>query len=246
MRRIRADLHNHSCLSPCGDLSASPIKIAERAAAVGTHLIALTDHNSARNCPAFAEACARHDLIPLFGTETTTQEEVHLLSIFATVEEAEDWGAWVYERLPDFKHDPEKFGDQVVVDVDETILDFEERYLIPGIDASIDEIATETIRRGGLAIPAHIDRSANSVLSQLGFLPDTPFHALEITRRPVPIDTKGYTLICDSDAHFLDDIGRRSFTFPGEIHIGSSQTEVFTALAAALAAGTTELSIDIE
>lgn len=245
MRRIRADIHNHSCLSPCGDLSSSPIKIAERAAAVGTDLIALTDHNSARNCPAFAEACRRHGIMALFGTETTSREEVHVVSIFATVEEALDWGRWVYDRLPDFRHDPEKFGDQVVVDVEETIIDFEERYLIPAIDASIDEIAVETGSRGGLCIPAHIDRSANSVSSQLGFLPDAPFHALEITRRPVPIETKEFTLVSDSDAHFLDDIGRRWFTFPGSIDADSPQRAVFDALATALRDGTTELSIDV-
>lgn len=241
---IRADIHNHSCLSPCGDLSASPLRITERAAERGIELMALTDHNSARNCPAFAEACRRAGLMALFGTETTSMEEVHILSIFATVDEALSWGEWIYERLPDYRHDPEKFGDQVVVDVDETILDFEERYLVPAIDAPIEEIAAETIRRNGLIIPAHIDRSANSMYSQLGFLPEIRFSALEITRRPVPMDTVGHTLICDSDAHFLDDVGRRSFQFPAEITVRSSQTEVFTALASALAAGTTVLSID--
>ncbi len=241
---IRADIHNHSCLSPCGDLSASPVRIVERAAERGIQLMALTDHNSARNCPAFAEACRRSGVMALFGTETTSMEEVHILSIFATVEEALSWGEWIYDRLPDYRHDPEKFGDQVVVDVDETILDFEERYLVPAIEASLEEIAAETIRRNGLIIPAHIDRSANSMYSQLGFLPDIRFSALEITRRPVPMDTIGHTLICDSDAHFLDDVGRRSFRFPGEITVESTQTEVFAALASALVAGTTELSID--
>jgi len=217
----------------------SPIRLVERAAALGIQMLALTDHNSAKNCPAFDAACRRHGVIPLFGTETTSREEVHILSLFPTVEEALDWGAWVYARLPDFRHDPEKFGDQVVVDVDETIIEFEERYLIPGIDASIEEIREETLRREGLIIPAHIDRSANSVYSQLGFLPDLRFTALEITRRPIPIDTAGHTVICDSDAHFPDDIGRRSFTFAaGDGH------DPVTALVAALESGATELSID--
>lgn len=234
-----ADLHNHSCLSPCGDLAASPTRIAERAAERGITVMALTDHNSARNCPAFETACRRSGIQPLFGTETTTREEVHILSLFRTVDEALSWGAWVYERLPDFHHDPEKFGDQVVVDVDEVIIDFEPRYLIPAIDATIEEIAAETVARGGLIIPAHIDRSANSVSSQLGFLPDVRFSALEITRRPVPIDTAGHTLICDSDAHYLDDIGRRTFQYPGD-----SGSDAFDTLVAALEAGATLLSID--
>ncbi|MFW6228762.1 MAG: PHP domain-containing protein [Alkalispirochaeta sp.] len=237
--RIRADLHNHSCLSPCGDLEMSPTRLAERAAALGIGMLALTDHNSAKNCPAFDVACRRHNVIPLFGTETTSREEVHILSLFRTVEEALDWGSWVYARLPDFRHDPEKLGDQVVVDVDETIIEFEERYLVPGINASIEEIREETLRRGGLIIPAHIDRSANSIYSQLGFLPGLEFTALEITRRPIPIDTAGHAVICDSDAHFVDDIGRRSFTFPA-----GDGDDPFTALIAALETEETELSID--
>jgi 3',5'-nucleoside bisphosphate phosphatase len=240
---ITADLHNHSCLSPCGDLESSPLSIVRTAASRGITLMALTDHNSAGNCPAFAEACRREGLMALFGTETTSREEVHILSLFADVEAALEWGSWVYQRLPDFRHDPEKFGDQVIVDVDENILAFEERYLVPAADVSLEEIVDETLNRGGLVIPAHIDRSANSIYSQLGFLPRLPFSALEITRRPVRDDAAGYTLICDSDAHFLNDIGRRTFTFEGDIHAGSPQNEIFAALSAALQDGRTTLSI---
>ena len=209
----------------------------------GVDLMALTDHNSTRNTPAFAAACRREGLMALFGTETTSREEVHILSLYPTVEAAQAWGQWVYERLPEFEHDPERFGDQVVVDVDENILDFEARYLIPAIDASIDEIRQETLSRGGLIIPAHIDRTTNSMLSQLGFLPDLAFSALEVTTWPPVTDPRGHTLICDSDAHFIDDVAQRTFSFQAEIEFGSSQEEIFTALSAALAQGTVSLSI---
>lgn len=205
--------------------------------------MAITDHNSVRNAPAFAEACRRIGLMAVFGTETTSREEVHILSLFATVEEAQAWGMWVYERLPDFKHDPERFGDQVVVDADENILDFEPRYLIPAIDASIDEIRRETLDRGGLIIPAHIDRTTNSMLSQLGFLPDLRFSALEITRWPPATNPQGHTVICDSDAHFIDDVAQRTFQFSAEIIPGAPQEEIFSALSCALAEGTVTLSI---
>lgn len=205
--------------------------------------MALTDHNSARNASAFAEACRRVGLMALFGTETTSREEVHILSLFATVDAAEAWGHWVYQRLPDFEHDPERFGDQVVVDADENILDFEARYLIPAIDASIDEIRLETLHRGGLIIPAHIDRTTTSILSQLGFLPDLRFSALEITRWPPAIDPQGHTLICDSDAHFVDDVARRSFQFSSEISPAASQEEIFSALSTAFSEGSVTCSI---
>lgn len=233
---IRADLHNHSCLSPCGSLDNSPIRLVKRAAELGTNLLALTDHNSTRNTPAFAEACRRFGVIGVFGTETTTREEVHVLSLFRSVEEAADWGDWVYRRLPDVPNRPDLFGEQVVVDVDETVLDFEPRYLIPAIEASIDEIAHETLRRGGLVIPAHIDRPVNSVYSQLGFLPDLPFSAVETTVIPPPIETAKTTVICDSDAHYPDDIGRRWFSFEATV-------PSFDSLAEALRTGAVNPSI---
>lgn len=244
---VTADLHNHSCLSPCGDLTMSPSYLAATAAARGVQVLALTDHNSARNCPAFAEACARVGIVPLFGTETTTREEIHVLSLFGDLDAALAWGEWVYDRLPAFNHDPERFGDQVVVNADEVVLDFEERYLIPAIDASIEEIGAETYRRGGLVIPAHIDRSTTSITSQLGFLPDFTFSALETTRLPAPIDPRGHTLICDSDAHFPDDIARRTFRFAGPEAVpadrAAASAAVFAALRDALGAGSVTLSI---
>lgn len=243
---VRADLHNHSCLSPCGDLYASPSAMARTARERGITLMALTDHNSARNAAAFAEACRREGLMALFGTETTSREEVHMLSLFATVPEAEDWGSWIYQRLPDFHHDPDRFGDQVVVDADENILDFEPRYLIPAIDASIDEIRQETLERGGLIIPAHIDRTTNSMLSQLGFLPDLRFSALEITRWPPAADPQGHALICDSDAHFVDDVAQRSFQFAADLSPAASQVEIFQALSTALDTGSVTCSITPE
>lgn len=246
---LRFDLHLHSCLSPCGDLANSPSAIARIARERGLDVVALTDHNSARNCPAFAESCRREGLRALFGTETTTREEVHVLSLFNAVDEALAWGDWIYARLPDFRHDPERFGDQCVVDADENILDFEERYLIPAIDASIDEIALETRSRGGLCIPAHIDRTANSIASQLGFLPDTRFDGVEVTRLPPALDVKGHGLVCNSDAHFPDDIGRRWFAIDvdvGAVSVSSAASlDLVATVRDALLAGTTALSIAI-
>ena len=82
------DLHIHSCLSPCGDLDASPRAIVQAAKAVGLNGIMLADHNSSRNSPALAEACRRTELNCLFGMEITSAEEVHGLAVFDTLEQA--------------------------------------------------------------------------------------------------------------------------------------------------------------
>ena len=54
--RLRYDLHIHSCLSPCGDDALTPAFAAGSAKLCGLDVAALTDHNSAKNCPAFFRA----------------------------------------------------------------------------------------------------------------------------------------------------------------------------------------------
>ncbi|TVQ38757.1 MAG: PHP domain-containing protein [Spirochaetaceae bacterium] len=234
---FRADLHLHSCLSPCGDLECSPSAIAVTAKQRGLDLVALADHNSALNCPAFAEACRREGVAALYGIEATSREEVHLLCLFATVEQALDAGELFYRALADVQNIPAKLGDQVYVDVDENILGAVEKHLVGALDYSVDEICEAVNSRGGLFIPAHIDRSVNSMGSQLGFLPHAPYAAVEVTRSPCPLDTHDYTRICNSDAHFLDDIAMRWFAYEAE-------TVSFAALRDALAAKRVRLSIE--
>ncbi|MFP4374545.1 MAG: PHP domain-containing protein [Spirochaetaceae bacterium] len=213
---FRADCHIHSCLSPCGDLENSPAAIVRRAVDLGLDLIALTDHNSALNCPTFAEVAERAGIAALYGIEATTREEVHVLCLFETVEGALELGETLYAALPDIPIVPERFGDQVYVDARDMILGEVEKHLIYAADYSLDEIRDMVLTAGGLFIPAHIDRPANSIYSQLGFLPEGDYSAVEVTRWPSPVDTRGHAVISDSDAHFLDGIGMRSFTFEAE------------------------------
>ena len=77
MKTLAYDLHLHSCLSPCGDNDMTPANIAGMAKIIGLDLIALTDHNSCKNCPAVAIAAREYGLLFLPGMELTTAEEVH-------------------------------------------------------------------------------------------------------------------------------------------------------------------------
>jgi len=56
LSRVRADLHVHTCLSPCADLEMSPRKIVGEAIKKGIRLLAICDHNSAANVPAVMKA----------------------------------------------------------------------------------------------------------------------------------------------------------------------------------------------
>jgi PHP family Zn ribbon phosphoesterase len=214
--RFVADLHTHSCLSPCGDLSMSPRRIAREASKKGLSLIALTDHNSALNCPAFSEACKKEGISALFGIEVTTVEEIHVLALFPSVEQALVLGEQIARNLPRVAYDPERHGDQVYVNEREEILGEVETYLGVGTYFSLEELSRIVQSMEGLFIPSHIDRPVNSLLSQLGRIPELPYSALEITRWPPPVSSRNLVFISNSDAHIPELIGTRYTSFEGE------------------------------
>jgi PHP family Zn ribbon phosphoesterase len=208
---VTADFHNHSCLSPCGSLEMSPARLASGAAARGLQLVALTDHNSALNTPAWQECARRAGLVPLFGMEATSAEEVHVLCLFGTVAEALDFGAYLKDLLLPVPYKAETLGDQVVVDADENVLDLPETYFGSSLLLGYDELCEQAKIRGALLIPAHIDRPMFGAISQLGFLPEGPYDAVELMR-PADVAKAGpYTITTGSDAHYPEHIGRRPF-----------------------------------
>lgn len=212
MPLVRADLHNHSCLSPCGSLDLSPAVLARRARERGLDLVALTDHNSARNAPAFRECCRREGLAALYGVEATSAEEAHVLVLFASVEEALDISEVLESHLPRLPYDPRLLGDQAVVDAEDKVLDLPELYLGAALDLGWDEVCCEADRRGALVIPAHIDRPAFGAIAQLGFLPAGPYAAVEALRHQTGGEARGYPVVSGSDAHYPEHVGRRPFT----------------------------------
>ena len=200
-RQMKFDLHIHSCLSPCASLEMAPSEIVRRAAEAGMDGIALTDHQSARNCPAVAECARRIGLACLHGLEVQTAEEVHTVALFDTVEAALAMTDWVYAALP-----------KPVVTADDDIVEMEWRILAMGCRRTIPEAADKVHELGGLYIAAHIDRPNFSVLSGLGAIPDGCFDAVELSRTADEATWAprgaGYALTRSSGAHNLDDVAR--------------------------------------
>ena len=86
------DLHIHSCLSPCADNDMTPANIAGTATLAGIQIMALTDHNSVKNCPAFFKACKKYGVIPVPGMELTTAEDIHVVCLFDELDSAMAFG----------------------------------------------------------------------------------------------------------------------------------------------------------
>ncbi len=220
----KADFHLHSCLSPCGDLIMSPSVIVDALKGKGVQIAALTDHNSSLNCPAFSYHCQKAGIAALFGMEVQTMEEIHVLCLFSSLDVALAFSDEIYTLLPPIMNNPEKTGDQVYVDADDDIIGEVDKFLVVSCTYGVDELAKRVHELGGLVIPAHVDRSSFSLTSQLGFIPEGDWDALEVVRLPPAnidwvdgkqvqrsLDTLGYPLTTSSDAHYVEHIGRRAF-----------------------------------
>ena len=214
MRRFTADLHIHTCLSPCGELTMSPARIVEEAVDKGINIIAICDHNSADNAGAVMEVAQGRDIAVLPGMEVTTREEVHICGLFGDVKEALGLQELVYKNL-EGSNDPDAFGMQVIVNAAGEVLGMNERLLIGATGLALEEVVNAIHKLSGLAIAAHIDRQGFGIIGQLGFIPaGLPLDALEVSprmgisgaREHFP-EYAHYPLICSSDAHQPGDIG---------------------------------------
>ena len=201
------NLHIHSCLSPCGADDMTPADIVNMCALCGYQVVALTDHNSAANCPAAAEAAKEAGILFIPGLELTTAEEVHILCLFPALEAALAFSQTVYDSLPDLENRPSIFGHQLLTDAGGRVLGEVNKMLGNATGIGIYDVAKLVSGQGGVAIPAHIDRPSFSLLSNLGFYdPLMGFHTAEVSPYAPDDFVSPLPFITSSDAHDLSAI----------------------------------------
>ena len=215
--KYAVDLHIHSALSPCADKEMTPNNIVNMAIVKGLDAIALTDHNSGANLQAVSNCAKNSGLLFIPGMEVETSEEVHLICIFIDVENALEMQRYVYDALPDIKNRDDIFGNQFILDENDHIIGEEDRMLITATSLNTNEVFLLVQQLGGAVIPAHVDRSSYSMISNLGMIPeDLEIKHLEISRncdkyafRASKPELDRFSLIKSSDAHYLGDILER-------------------------------------
>ena len=207
---IPYDLHIHSCLSPCGEEEMTPNNVIGMAQLLDLQMIAVADHNTARQLPALQQLAEEAGILLVPAIEITTAEEAHILSLFPDVPAALDVGELVYDALPPVRNRPDIFGSQVIMDAQDNPCGELEKLLINATRLSIEEVFRLVRSAGGVPVPAHVDKSAYSVISSLGMIPP------ELEARTVEISPQGlkrgfvlperenYFVITDSDAHALE------------------------------------------
>ncbi len=213
-----ADLHIHTCLSPCAELSMTPRGIVEKAASLGINIIAICDHNSAENVAVTRDIAREKGIHVVAGMEINSSEEVHVLGLFGNLEDSSKVQEVIYDNLQPGENDEDTIGMQVVVNESDEVLGFNKRLLIGATSLSVDRVVDLIHSVNGLAIASHIDRDGYGIIGQLGFIPQgLKFDALEISRRTkrdeARIKFASYRhlpWISSSDAHRLEDIGKRT------------------------------------
>ena len=199
----------------------SPTNIIRIAKSKQLDLIGITDHNTTRQCAVVRELGEREGIYVLCGVEVTTKEEAHCLAFFETTESLETFQIYLDAHLPQVKNNPDLFGYQVAVDAEDNIVFEEERSLLSAIDQSIEKIEQKIHSLNGIFIPAHINKSKNSIISQLGFIPDDLIiDALELSKHISKEEfisknkyLKNKVFIRNSDAHLTELIGESTTLF---------------------------------
>ena len=213
MSRLYYDFHVHSCLSPCGDADNTPNNIAGIAYLNGVRIMALTDHNTSKNCPAFFAAARRYGIIPIAGMELTTAEDIHAVCLFERLEDALAFNEEVDARRMRVKNREEIFGEQLILDEEDNVIGREEDLLINATSIALDEAPAIAAKYDGICYPAHIDRPANGAIEILGDFPHyAGFHLAELndrSNRDAYVSAYGLEdirFLVGSDAHYLNQL----------------------------------------
>lgn len=191
MKKAYYDLHIHTNRSQCADRDMAPQDIVNMAVLKELDVIAITDHNSSAACRECMIYAKDMPLLVIPGMELMTAEDIHVLCLFDNIDGAENFDRLIKQ---DFKGILEEFSTM-----------------------KIDDVSRFAASFGGIAIPAHITRQANSILGILGEIyEELNFTTIEVTNAIIKLDEKylkRYNLINNSDAHSLGCINERENFF---------------------------------
>lgn len=212
MSRYYYDLHIHSCLSPCGDDDNTPNNLAGVGTLAGLQIMALTDHNTCKNCPAFMAAAKKQGIIPIPGMELTTAEDIHMVCLFPTLEAAMAFDQEIEKRRVLVENRPDIFGEQWIMDENDEVIGKEPHLLSNATTVTLEESVPLAEYYGGVCFPAHIDRDANGIIAVLGAIPEemdfkcVELHDGEKAAAMRPLMPTGCKVTVSSDAHYLWDV----------------------------------------
>ena len=212
---IYYDFHIHTCLSPCADDDMTPNNIINMAMIKGLDMIAICDHNSSLQLSAFSKLKTNIKII--FGIEVETIEEVHVLGLFKSLEDNISFD----KSLDNYKlktiNDIHFFGNQLIMDENDNVIKQHPYLLITSTKVNLNDCIKMIHQYHGIAVLAHVFDRKNSIINQLGFIPnDIQADAIEVkNEEQIKLIKQMYPFLQNkifmikSDAHRLIDINER-------------------------------------
>lgn len=207
--KLSYDLHIHSCVSPCGNEDMTPNNIVNMAYIKGLDIISVTDHNTSVHAAVIDKLASRLGILAIPGMEVQTREEVHILCYFPSVELIEKFDNKLTMYKSRLANNRKIFGAQPILDENDEAIGEIDIALIMSVDMELEGLFELVSEFSGVMVPAHVNKNANSILSNLGFIPpDMPIQCIEVHER-TPVNERllgSYKRLFNSDAHYLESI----------------------------------------
>ena len=195
----------------------TPNNIAGMAYLGNLDIVAITDHNSSKNCPAFFEAARNYGIVPIAGMELTTAEEIHVVCLFENLKTAMEFEKLVEPCRMQIPNKTSIYNEQLVMDKDDKVIEIMPNILSLATTITVEQAFEYVNNFNGVCYPAHIDRDSNSIISMLGSIPEhIPYTSFEfhdetkiseyLEKYPILKDKR---IVINSDAHTLGMINEQ-------------------------------------
>lgn len=215
------DLHIHSVLSACADVLQTPNNLLNMAMLKELDMIAICDHNGAKQYETIELLKDSFDFTIIYGMEITVHEGFHVLAYFENLKQVMEIDKIIDQSLD--KSVREVKGHILGETMSQIVCDEydEEKYQIPyylnqPIPYTFKEICRVIRGIGGLIIPAHIDRKGSGILDFIEDFSNYDIDGIEIYNRDGILELyekypylKKYKVLYNSDAHDIDRISER-------------------------------------
>ena len=225
--RLHYDLHIHTVLSPCADVLMTPNNIFNMATLKGLDIIAITDHNSAKQLPICHELAKSYDLLFVPGIEVSVSEGFHVLCYFKSVEEALSFDKQLETYLIKETYDLACYGEQSMTDIEDQVVDTYPYLLSQATNLSFHGLLNLIKPYEAILAYAHVDRIKHSGLSYVHHYPldfiEISKHASDAFIEKNLLDR--YPILINSDAHQITDISEPSSS--NIIHLKDLSIEAF-------------------
>lgn len=211
--KVYYDIHIHTVISSCADVLQTPNNILNMCMLKGLDLIAITDHNTAKQFETIDKIKDSYDFLVLYGIEVTSKEGFHILTYFEKYDEVMGLDNAIDQMLDKNILTP---SPQIITDEYDEELKSIPYHINQKINLEFPDLIKLIRSFNGLVVPAHVNRKKLGILDYYSDIDKYDIDAIEIYKgtdveafyEEYPY-LKKYRAIFNSDAHDIDVINER-------------------------------------